>query len=101
MFVSQVTFSCEDANEEVLRNIMKNKTASAQKAEGIVSAECWTSKENDGKVSYSLVCHWRSEEDFKEWMKAEHKPENRANRPVNGQKSEITRSGKQYTVVEL
>lgn len=102
MFISQVIFESDAANEAVLKGIMKSKLAGAGEVEGLASSECW--KQDKGqRVAYTLVNRWEDREFFKKWMAAEsHNQQHRdALAQTKGEQPDIAKTAYHFETMEL
>ena len=99
VFVSQVTFSAESANEELVKSIMKKKVEAGVQWKGFLVSSVWR-QEKSGEVSYTWTLKWETKEDFKSWMSrpehvAGHKKMNQL-KQSNAEKPLVKKTVNQY-----
>ena len=77
MFVMQAKFEIDKSHEDRLKNKAEKNKEEIQKANGLLSYECWR-RELKETVEYAFVSKWESQNDFKNWIsREEHKNEHK------------------------
>jgi heme-degrading monooxygenase HmoA len=82
MFVNQVIFEGDIANEDKIINKVKHTMEELTDVGGLYTAECWNkdTKKSD-TVAYAIVTKWNKKQDFVAWISREsHVAEHRTMR---------------------
>jgi heme-degrading monooxygenase HmoA len=95
MFVSQVIFETEKANEAMLQALMQKKAGEATGIAGLVASECWV-ENGRARVGFSLVTKWESREHFQTWLSREE----HVKAPKEPERAAFTKTAYQFETVE-
>ncbi|MDR3311296.1 MAG: hypothetical protein LBS90_08140 [Oscillospiraceae bacterium] len=96
MFINQVIWESEKANEAIITELMRKKSGGATGAEGLISTECWL-KNSESTVGFAIVSKWESRENFKTYFATlEHGPKGGG----GGERPKITKTQFQFEAAE-